>query len=349
MATDTTFDAGGLPDWPMFGLEDDVRPALMTAQAAGQAAALVTLHRIVGSAPRPPGAQMLITASGLTGFLSGGCVEADIAIHAHAALADGKPRRLIYGEGGPFPDIQLLCGARIELLIEPLSPADPAARRLIELWQARRPAVWLSDGENRACFAAGETPPSIPASLDAALSALTARLGVACVSAGDPSALAVRFKPQSRIVVVGGDPTALALCRLAAEMGFETWLLRPKGPQAPPPLSGVHYRRGPAPEAMAEIGLDPWTFVAVATHDLEIDEDALAFALESPAPYVGVLGARRRLPERLAGLRLRGVGDPALARLRAPIGLDLGEAKAPYEIAVAIMAEVVALARSSAV
>ena len=341
MASDTTFDAGGLPDWPMFGLQDDVRPALLAAREAGQAAALVTLHRIVGSAPRPPGAQMLVTQTDLSGFLSGGCVEADIAIHARAALADGRPRRLVYGEGGPFPDIQLLCGARIELLVEPLAPDDPAVGRLIQLWRARRPAVWLSNGEVRACLAEDASVP--PEELDGAMQALAVRPEAACVSVGEPATIGVRFKPQPRMVIVGGDPTALALSHLAAEMGFETWLLRPKGPQTPPPLQNVAYRRGPAPEAMAEIGLDPWTFVAAATHDLETDEEALAFALESPAPYVGALGARRRLPERLAGLRSRGVSAAALARLRAPIGLDLGAAKAPYEIAVSIMAEVVAL------
>ena len=341
MASDTAFDAGGLPDWPMFGLQDDVRPALLAAREAGQAAALVTLHRIVGSAPRPPGAQMLVTGTDLSGFLSGGCVEADIAIHARAALADGLPRRLVYGEGGPFPDIQLLCGARIELLVEPLGPGDPAVGRLIELWRARQPAIWLSDGETRSCLAEGEVPG--PGPFGAAASALAERLDLACVSIGDAPMIGVRFKPQPRMVVVGGDPTALALSRLAAEMEFETWLLRPKGPQSPPPLQGVAYRRSPAPEAMAEIGLDPWTFVAVATHDLEVDEEALAFALQSPAPYVGVLGARRRLPERLAGLKLRGVEASSLSRLKAPIGLDLGAAKAPYEIAVSIMAEVVAL------
>lgn len=346
MASDTALDADSLPDWPMFGLQDDVRPALLAAREAGRSAALVTLYRVVGSAPRPPGSQMLVAEADLSGFLSGGCVEADIAIHARAALADGEARRLVYGEGGPFPDIQLLCGARIELLVEPLRDDDPAVSRLIELWRARRPAVWLSDGERRVCLAEGERLPAGP--FQAAWDALAEHPDLTCVAIGEPATIGVRFKPQPRMVVVGGDPTALALSRLAADMGFETWLLRPKGPQTPPPLRGVGYRRGPAPDAMAEIGLDAWSFVAVATHDLEVDEEALAFALGSPAAYVGVLGARRRLPERLAGLKLRGVEPASLLRLKAPIGLDLGAAKAPYEIAVAIMAEVVALAHRPA-
>ena len=91
---------------------------------------------------------------------------------------------------------------------------------------------------------------------------------------------------------------------------------------------------------MAAIGLDPWTYVAIATHGLEDDEEALVAALPSPAPYVGVLGAKRRLPERLARLRTRGLGDVSLARLHAPIGLDIG-GKAPFEVAVAVLAEIV--------
>jgi xanthine dehydrogenase accessory factor len=144
------------------------------------------------------------------------------------------------------------------------------------------------------------------------------------------------------MVVVGGDPTAMAIASLAAMSGFESWLVRPKGPEAPPPLAGVRYDRRAADIALLSIGLDPWTHVAVATHDLGLDETALAVALPSSAPYVGALGARRRLPERLTRLRRLGVDERALARLRAPIGLDLG-GKAPFEIAVAVLAEVLAL------
>jgi xanthine dehydrogenase accessory factor len=334
-----------LPDWPMFGLADDVRPALAAAQDAGEPAALVTLYDNLGSAPRRPGAQMLVTAAGLTGFLSGGCVEGDIAVHAREALGDGRARRLVYGEGGPFPDIKLLCGARIDLLVEPLAADDPAALRLTELYAARRPAVWLSDGVERTCFAEDEAAPDLPEPLAGAHAALAAAPRAALALAGNRPALGMRRAPQPRVVTVGGDPTALALAGLAAQMGFESWLLRPKGPETPPPLPGVIYRRGPVAGELDAIGLDRWTHVAVATHDLETDEAALAAALPSAAPYVGVLGARRRVPERMVSLRMRGVPDAALARLKAPIGLDLGEAKAPFEIAVAIMAEIVSEAR----
>jgi len=128
---------------------------------------------------------------------------------------------------------------------------------------------------------------------------------------------------------------------LGAQSGFETTLVRPKGPEAPPPLTGVAYSRADADVALAAIGPDPWTAVAVATHDWETDQDALLTALPSDASYVGVLGARRRLPERLTRLRAAGIDEAALDRLRAPIGLDLG-GKAPWEIAVSVIAQIIA-------
>ncbi len=312
-----------LPDWPSFGLVDDVRPALAAAQAAGEACALVTLTDAVGGAPRPPGSQMLLRPSGPVGFLSGGCVEGDVIAHAARTLEDGRPRTLVYGEGSPWPDIRLLCGARIELLVERVPAGDSAAAALAEADLRRRPALWLSDGVRRAAVAVGAPPPP------------------------HPWRLARRHDPRLRMVVVGGDPTALATAELATRMGCETHLVRPRGPEAPPPIAGVVYHRGPPDRALDAVPLDPWTAVAVATHDLETDEAALVTALGSDAGYVGVLGARRRIPERRARLRACGVAEAALERLHAPIGLDLG-GKAPFEIAVAILAEVVAARHAAA-
>ncbi len=315
-----------LPEWPLFGFADDMRPAMARAVAQGARFALATLIAAEGGAPRPLGAQMLVGPAAspglLSGFLSGGCVEGDVVAHARAALTDGRARRLIYGEGSPWPDIRLLCGARIEVLVEPVAADAPAVADLLAAEAERRPVVWITDGGAQRVERAEPDAPAL--AVDAA-----------------PFRVARRFDPTARMLVIGGDPTALAIAGLAAQSGFDTWLLRPKGPERPPPLPGVRYdRRAPA-EVFAELDLDPWTAVAVATHDLETDEAALLAALPSSAGYVGVLGARRRLPERRARLAAAGVGQVVLARLRGPIGLDLG-GKSPFEIAVAVVAEVIA-------
>jgi xanthine dehydrogenase accessory factor len=312
-----------LPEWPLFGLDEDVRPALRRALDADLPAALVTLYRVEGGGPRPPGTQMVFAEGLVAGFLSGGCVEGDVAIHAAETLADGEPRRLVYGEGGPWPDIQLLCGARIEILVERVAPDDAAAARLLALMDERRPAVWSTDGRERSVEAASFTAREL------------------CLASEEPFLVARLHEPKPRLAVVGADPTALAIAALGAQAGFETTLIRPKGPIEPPPLPGVAYSRAEPDEAFAEVGIDPWTSIAIATHDWDTDQDALTAALPSQAFYIGVLGAKRRLPERFARLSAAGVTDDQLARLRAPIGLDLG-GKAPWEVAVSVIGEIVA-------
>ncbi len=307
------FDA--LPAWPTFGLIDDARPALEAARDAGVPAALATIVGLDGGGPRPIGTQMVIGAAGFSGFLSGGCLEADVAGHARAVLADGAPLRLVYGEGSPWPDIRLLCGARIEVLLERIAPDDAAVARLLELACARVPAIWVSDGRRHGC-------------------------GEASLEDRDwPGCFQKRFDPKPRLIVLGADPTALAIASLGAQSGYETTLVRPKGPDAPPPLTGVAYSRSAPTEALGAVGLDPWTAVAVATHEAELDLEALVAALPSAAFYVGALGARRRTPERRAALIAAGISMQDIARLHAPIGLDLG-GKAPWEVAVAVIAQI---------
>lgn len=312
----TPQDAAADFDWPMFGLMEDVRPALAAARTAGHAVALATLFAVEGGAPRGIGAQMVFTSGGgAAGYLSGGCVEADVALHARAVLEDGGPQRLVYGEGGPV-DIALPCGSRIELLVERVGPEDPAVGRLLALADARRPALWLSDGERRACTAPDEAAPEFLPLVRRA------------------------HNPPIRAVVVGGDPAALAAAKLLTETGIATTLVRPKGPQTPPPFALAAYSREEPGEAIAALAPDPWTAVCVMTHDLAVEQAATTAALASRAGYIGVLGSRRRAPERTARLKAIGFGADDLKRLHAPIGLPIG-GKAPWDIAISVAAEVV--------
>jgi xanthine dehydrogenase accessory factor len=304
-----------LPEWPLFGFADDIRPALRATLAAGEPAALATIVAVGGGGPRPLGTQMVIARHVVSGFLSGGCLEADVAGHARGVISAGQPARLIYGEGSPWPDIRLMCGARVEILLERIAPGDAAAERLFALTDARAPALWLSDGSRRACGLLDDPPPSWPGGFR--------RL----------------YEPRPRLVVLGGDPAALAMAALGAQAGWETFLVRPRGPSDPPPIPGIAYRREDPAEALAAIGLDPWTAVAVASHDAELDRDALTAALPSAAFYVGALGARRRTPERKAWLAAAGLTAEAIGRLHSPIGLDIG-GKAPWEVAIAVLAEI---------
>ena len=310
-----------LPEWPMFGVAEDVRPAMRQARDSGEAQILATLVSVGGGGPRPEGTQMVFAPGVLAGYFSGGCVEGDVAGHAWACLDDGEPRTLVYGEGSPWPDIRLLCGARIEIVLERIAPDDPALGEVLAAEAERRPVAYVSDGRRRS---AGPDVRPWP--------------GAKVIKA---------YEPTPRLVVVGGDPTALAIAELGVKSGFETTLVRPKGPQAPPPIAGLAYRRDEPDVALRALDLDPWTAVAVATHDLDTDRAALQVALPSAAGYVGLLGARRRLAGRLAELEAAGMPAAAVSRLHAPIGLDIG-GKAPFEVAVSVIGEITALRHARA-
>ncbi|EYD74299.1 Xanthine and CO dehydrogenase maturation factor, XdhC/CoxF family [Rubellimicrobium mesophilum DSM 19309] len=282
------------PDWPMEGLAEDMRPLMADCVALGEPFVLVTLHAAEGG-PRPVGTQMLVTRDHAWGFVSGGCVEGDVVLHAREALRDGRPRILTYGRGSRFVDIRLPCGGRIELLLEPIRPGDPAIAALLAAWRARRSVRYLSDGRRRRSAPLGE---------EAGPAWLVNRLHV----------------PSQRLLVIGGDPFALAIAMAGWQQGWDVTIIRPNGPRTPPPIP-VAYRRDHADAALAALAPDEWTAIAVATHDVELDAAALVAALRSKASYVGVLGSRRRLAERLDRLRKAGLSEPELSRLRGPIGL----------------------------
>ncbi len=324
-------------DWPFFGLQDDVRPALAEARRRGVRAVLATLYDVDGAAPRGVGAQMVFAEDAVTGFLSGGCIEADIVAHARGVLEHGRPERLIYGDGGPI-DIRLPCGSRIDVLLESVGPDDDAVGHLLALSRQRRPAVWMTTGERRMCGASADAVhPSAPLQAIAALAASERQV---CGRLKAPFGVYRRFSPPRRLMAIGADPIALAVVKLAVDMGFETLLVRPRGPEACP-LPGVQYLRSDVRTAIEQWRPDPWTAIAVLGHDIDLEQTALEHALATSAGYVGVLGSRRRIPDRNARLQAGGLNGAQIERVHAPIGLPIG-GKSPWEIAVAVLAEIVA-------
>jgi xanthine dehydrogenase accessory factor len=303
--------------WPLFGWAADVRPALREAVDGGRDVVMGILVRLEGSSPRPVGTTMLFDGDRATGYFSGGCLEADVANHAAEVRADGRPRFLVYGQGSPWIDIRLLCGGRLEILLERIQAEDPSAHELLRLMAARRPAFWSTDGTDRRVLDA------------AAMPALTWN-GKRC---------GLRFDPVWRLILVGGDPIALAIAELASLAGFETIIIRPNGPNEEPPTPNVLYRRGDAFGEIQALVPDAWTCVVTATHDDEVDDRALLAALETGATYVGVLGSTKRVADRKTRLLAAGLPEARLSALHAPIG-SARCGKAPWEVAVSVMGEI---------
>lgn len=296
-------------------IADDIRPLVLQTISGLDRFAIATLVSVDGPSPRDVGAQMLITDRSRWGFLSGGCVEDDVARHGREVIATNSARLLRYGAGSPWFDIKLACGAGISILVEPAQIDDPAVSTLLSGYRDRKPVLWRSDGETRAArFCAMPDP---------------------AVQSWDGSSFTALYEPPLRLVIIGSDATALALAGLALHLELETVLVVPGGPMDAP-FAGMGYLRSSTIETLP---LDSWTAVAVVTHDRDSDESMLAAALASDAFYVGAIGARSRLQSRVERLRQHGVSLVDIERLRAPIGIH-GLGKTPRDIALSILSEV---------
>jgi xanthine dehydrogenase accessory factor len=311
-----------------------------------------------GSAPRVPGARLVVTRTGkMAGSVSGGCVESDIVTRAQRVLDDGTAVLATYGIAD---DSELAVGltcAEIEVLIEPFraGPAWDAARRDVEAGAATVLAVAVAPaalaGRALAVDATDAVVGTIAAAHDAAIVAAACRrraeggseVRVLGNAPDAPRIFLEAFPPPARLVISGGSHVGVVLARLAKQVGMHVtvvdarsaYLGRERFPDAD---ALVHAAPGPT---LARLDL-AGAAVVTLTHDLKFDVPALAAALRAGAVYVGAMGSRKTHERRLAELRARGVGDDELARIHTPIGLDLG-ATTPEEIAIAILAEILAV------
>lgn len=260
---------------------------------------------------------MLFDGQRATGYFSGDCIESDVARHAAQVLASGEPQWLHYGTGSPWIDIRLRCGGALYLLAERITPGMPEVHALLQAAEQRRTCVWSSDGVERTLID-GDAP----------------LLGHSEV----PRRIARRYDPPRRLIVSGGDPGALAIAKLGADAQFDTILLRPGGPDTPPPFAGVRYLREEPSEAIARLGVDRWTAYIGATHEDHHDLGGCLAALRGGAGYVGVIGAKARARARLSALEAAGATPDELARLRLSPGVT-GLGKSPWEVGIGIIAE----------
>lgn len=322
MTTTTTLCATATqwPDWPVYGLVDDLRPTLTQWAQRGETAAIATLVSIFGSSPRPLGSEMAIAGSGdVAGYVSGGCVEGAVAAEARQVIETGQPVMLDYGAGSPVLDVQLTCGGRIGIFVRPIAGLMAYAERLQQARKAREALdiiIDLDSGQHQ--FETAATQP-----------------------ARQKGFFRKTYMPLPRLIVIGSDPITVALCRLAPQFGFEVGLLRPYGPSAPPDnVSTFHYDTRPIVRSLADVAIDANTAVYTLTHNIEDDQEVLLRALRSPAFAVGVLGSRSKIKERGHLLAAAGIGDSEMARLCTPAGIDIG-ARNPTEIALSILAELI--------
>ncbi|MBU6248291.1 MAG: XdhC family protein [Xanthomonadaceae bacterium] len=326
-------------------------------------AALVTLVRTQGAAFRRIGTRMLVHADGhATCELAGGCPQRDLVLQACEAIACGGPRLVRYGEeGGLDLLMEMGCGGELEVHIEPLAHARARLHAdILDACLQRRQAGWLvtvfaRDGEAVPArhwlrFDGDEVRDDldVPGLSDAVGQAVHGRPDrPACTqvdtASGRHDLLIEPVQPPHALVVIGSGAVARALLPLADALGWSITVVDHDGDRlaAMPMVPGCR-RVHAAPEALAShVPLDRWTSVVVMTHHLAKDIDYLAALRDRPLAYVGLLGARGRVAKVIAGAAAQAMA------VHAPVGLDLG-ADGPAEIALAIVAEILAVVRQRA-
>lgn len=315
---------------------DDIPEIALAWHREGRGAALATVMETWGSAPRPTGSQLAVSGEGeMMGSVSGGCVEGAVVEEAMAALADGRPRVLTFGvsDDEAFA-VGLACGGRISVLVEPVGAALPEAMlaELVAARARREPVAYvveLDSWERR---------------LAAADPSLSDRFRSDKSGVEDGRFIAIH-NPPLRLAVVGAVHIAQALVPMARACGYDCLVIDPREAfGSPARFPGERLSHDWPDEALAAFGLDARTAVVTLTHDAKLDDPAIRAALGSGVFYLGCLGSTRTHAKRVARLEEAGFGPEAMARIHAPVGLDIG-AKSPAEIAVSIMAEITKVLR----
>lgn len=336
----------------------DVLEKLIEWSASGQEVALATVVQTWGSAPRPAGANMAITAEGeMAGSVSGGCVEGAVVEAALELLQGGKPRLMQFGVADETAwEVGLSCGGNIHVFVRPIN------LNVIEAWQQAAKEgksaalVILIDGPDKLlgeelvlleggdAQAWGSFGPDLdPQTLGCARTALAAGTPDRIKDETLGAELFINVElPLPTLIVVGGVHIAVPLVSLAKTLGYRTVVVDPRrmfGSVERFPNVDQLLQIWPD-KALAEVGINSSTAIAMLTHDPKIDDPALKAALDSPAFYIGALGSRKTQAKRQQRLQEAGLSDEQLARIHAPIGLDLG-GRSPEEIALSVMAEIV--------
>lgn len=322
------------------GRHDTAPEAALDWVRAGTGAALATVIETWSSAPRPVGSQLAISASGtLIGSVSGGCVEAAVAIEADEAIRVGEPRILTYGVADETAfAVGLACGGTIRILLEPIGPAglpQPVLADLVAARRARRAVALVTDldSQSHQLVAAGQDP-LLAAAFRADRSGLTE----------DRRFIAVH-NPPLRLIILGAVHIAAPLLNMARSCGYDCQLIDPRSAFASADrFPGEPILQDWPDTAIKSLAPDHRAAIVTLTHDPKLDDPALVAALETDAFYIGCLGSSRTHARRLERLATLGVLPEALARLHGPIGLDIG-AKSAAEIAVSILAEMTLVLR----
>jgi xanthine dehydrogenase accessory factor len=251
--------------------------------------AIATVVSTWGSAPVPPGGQLVVAPGDrFEGSVSGGCVEVDVLVEAADVMATGKPRLVEYGVDEETAwRAGLPCGGKLKVLIEPLTRADtPLIDGIIAARRDRRSVVVTTRLANgaRALYAPDDAVP-------AEIAACAASGSIGLIETPEGEVFAQPLVPPLRIVVAGATHIGQVFAELARQVGYAVTVVDPRSAFASEERFGAAAAIAEWPEASFEkLGLDARTAVVALTHASHIDDEALAAALRSPLIFLVELG-----------------------------------------------------------
>jgi xanthine dehydrogenase accessory factor len=322
--------------------------------------AMATLVAARGGSPRPLGAKLFVGEGGrLLGSVSiGGCVDARVMEHGERLLSQGCAQCVTVAvDDAEALELGLTCGAEFDLLIEPVNlqaAGDPAAHTIVgafsdadRLSRAGHRVAIATDlragAGHRALIVDGAAAAGSSLELNGetiALVSATPRSGVVSTPAGE--LFVERIVTPNTLVVVGASDVAAALTRFARELGFRAVVIDGRPQFATKERFAAAEVLVGMPSELVQPYLDDSTFLVLAAHEYKYELPILRSALRSPIRYVGMLSGRKRAANVRKLLRDDGFSEAEVARLRAPIGLDIG-GREPEEIALSIAAELIAV------
>jgi xanthine dehydrogenase accessory factor len=321
----------------------DVLETLERWAADGTPVAVATVVGTERSAPRDPGAVLAVSQEGqVAGSVTGGCVEPAVYGEAREVLAGGAPRLKTYGIADEEAfEVGLPCGGSVHIFVDRLDPELVAP--IAEAVRQERPialeiTISGEDAGAKRLVGPGDDGPAAE---------LLARGETAIVDTAEGQVFVSSFAPRPNMYVFGAVDHAAAVASVGRFLGYRVtvcdarakFVTRDRFPDVDELVvewPDKFLRRAP---------VDERTVICVLTHDHKFDVPALKVALETPAGYIGAMGARRTNEDRAERLRAEGVSEEEIARIHAPIGLKIGS-RTPEEVAVAIAAEIVQVMRS---
>ncbi|MEN3951351.1 XdhC family protein [Iodidimonas sp. SYSU 1G8] len=303
----------------------------------GRGVAIATVSSTWGSAPFPVGSQLAADDKGnFVGSVSGGCIEGAVIGEARQAIKDGKIRNLEFSVSDDQAwEVGLACGGTIRVFVEPIPNEIDRVLEAADRKQSVALTTDLHSGAHTLYDTASAPEPVRGAMRDDRSQPL------------EDGAFVRVFNTPRRIAIVGAVHIAQELVPMATRAGFDVTVIDPREAFASPErFPGVKLSTDWPDKAMRALEIDPRTAIVTLTHDPKLDDPALDVALASDAFYVGALGSKRTQAKRVTRLTEAGFTQDQIGRIHGPIGLDI-RAQSPAEIAVSILAQIIAVQRGA--